>query len=789
MDTQKEQQYRAALKAAKASILALREEAARLEEPIAVIGMSCLFPGLYPRDADSPEFFFQLLLDGNDGVVDIPPERLEQWASKLPAEERPTVPGLRRAALLARDAYAFDSAFFGLTPAETRMTDPQHLLFLELAQSALWDASLPPGSEAGANTGVFCGKGGTDHLFDILGTGRLSADDPYTLTGNMHSAMAGRVSYFFDWTGPSVSCETACSTSLTATLQAVQSLRRGECDLALAGAVNLLLGPTPSHWLGAMRALAPDGRCKAFGAGADGFGRGEGGGVLVLRRLSDAQKHGSRIRALILGGAVGSDGRSRNFTSPSARGQRLVISRALKDAGIRPDEVAYVETHGTGTPLGDPIEAESLAAVYGRKENPPLIGSVKSNVAHLEAAAGMASLVKCIMAVQNGLIPKTLHADPLNPLLKPEQLGIRICRESQPWPSGYARRVAGLSAFAISGGLAHMIIAAPPEDSSPPLREAPAPLARLMPLAARSEELLSLQARECLARLEAGTPFAQLCAAAAGAGWLGNPLLPERLALCATEEEAPAALRAHLEGKRQRAVLRGALPKKAPSVIFLYSGQGSQSPGMGRRLYEMFPVFRETLDRCAALAAPRLGPSLLETLFSGTDEALNQTLFTQPAIYSHQAALTALLRSFGIAPSAVLGHSIGEYAAAYAAGVFSLEDGLDLTLRRGELAQALGAGSGMAAALGSEERVAELLRDHPAVSIAAVNSADSVTLAGERQALDLALAQLAADLVVQRMAELDGPALFQPGGYLDVVAGQRVVGQPVGDGQGFIFIE
>ena len=750
MDAQKEQQYRAALKAAKGSILELQAQLARLSEPIAVIGASCLFPGLYPHDAETPERFFQLLLAGTDSVVDIPPNRLEQWISKLPPEKRPTVPGLQRAALLGRDVHAFDSAFFDITPAETKMTDPQHLLLLELAQIALWDAGLPANPGTDANVGVFCGKGGSDYLFETLGTDRLSADDPYTLIGNSHSALAGRISYFFDWTGPSVSCETACSTALTATVQAMQSLRRGDCEFALAGAVNLLIGSTPSHWLNAMQALAPDGRCKAFGVDADGFGRGEGGGVLVLQRLSEAQKQGNRIRALILGGAVGSDGKSRSFTAPSAKGQRKVIARALKDAGIRPEEVAYIETHGTGTSLGDPIEAESLASVYGRRENPPLIGSVKSNVAHLEAAAGMASLVKCIMAVREGRIPATLHADPINALLDLEQLGITVCRESQLWPPGYSRRIAGVSAFGISGSLAHVIIAAPPESEREPL-PADLPQVRLLPLAARSEELLVPQARDCLTRLEEGVPFAQLCDAAANTRWHDSPLLPKRLALCATEEEAPDVLRACLEGKRQRAAMRGKLDRKAPPVIFLYSGQGSQSPGMGRRLYELFPEFREILDRCEALAAPRLGASLREALFSNTGEALHQTRFTQPGIYSHQAAFTHLLRSFGILPSVVLGHSIGEYAAAYAAGVLSLEDGLELTLRRGELVQALNADGGMAAVLGSETQVVKALQEFPEVSIAAVNGADSVTLAGERHSLAAALSCLAASGINHRM--------------------------------------
>jgi acyl transferase domain-containing protein len=748
----KTNRYRQALQAARAHVLHLNEQLSALTEPVAVIGMSCRFPGTPPRDAETPDRFYRQLLDGVDSVIDVPPERLRQWQSRLPEERRPRGTGLQRAALLAHDPYAFDADFFGIPPAEAEVTDPQHRLFLELVQRALWDAGLPAGSEPGAEVGVFCGKSGTDYMFDVLGTGRESADNPYTLTGNMHSALAGRVSYFFDWHGPSLSAEAACATALVAVLDAVQSLRLNACRLAVAGAVNLLLGPTPSHWLGAMHALAPDGRCKAFGAGADGFGRGEGGGVLVLQRLSEARRAGNRIHALILGGAAGADGKSWNFTSPSAAGQRKVIARALRDAGVAPREVAFVETHGTGTPIGDPIEAESLAAAYAPRNSPLLIGSVKSNVAHLEAAAGMAALIKCILSVREGRIPKTLHVESPNPLLDLPALGLALCGESLPWPEGYAARIAGVSGFAITGSLAHLLLADAsarvPEEAGDAPRPAvspaaPLPLAsRVLALSAESEDALREMAREALERLEAGVPFAQLCDAAGNARPHGAAF-PERLALCADEEDAAEGLRRFLQGKPRRTCVRGRFTKTPPAPMFLYSGQGSQIPGMGRHLYRRFPEFREVLDRCEAIAAPRLKHSLLEVMFAGEDTRLWQTRVSQPLIFSHQMALTALLEARGVVPQAVMGHSVGEYAAACAAGVMDLETGLDIVLQRGELAQSVRTPGGMAAVLGEEAQVEEAIRDFPQVSIAAINGQNSVTLAGEAGELAAALRHLA----------------------------------------------
>ncbi len=841
MLAEKEQQYKDALRAARAAIKELQDEMRELREKprelpgsrheapggaVAVTGMSCLFPGVYPQDASTADDFYRQLLAGTDSVIPVPEERRRIWGQAASGTGSATASGtgsgtgsatdatgdmagdmaggmaasgsnlIKYGSFLGRDIFAFDSAFFQIPPAEARMTDPQHRLLLELVWQAFMDAGIDPAKTAGSGTGVFAGKTSTDFSFDLLGCGPQSADDPYTMTGNMHSALAGRISYFFDWTGPCVSCETACSTGLVAVMNAVSSLRNGECALAVAGAVNLMLGPTPSRWLNAMHALAPDGRCKAFGAGADGFGRGEGGGVLLLKRLADAQKDGDRIHAVILGGAIGSDGRSRSFSAPSAKGQREVIRRALEDAGVKPEDVGYIETHGTGTPLGDPIEAESLAAVYGKRNSSLYIGSVKSNVGHLESAAGMAGLIKAIGALKGGVIPKTLHAAPSNPLLDWQALRLAPALENTPWPaklygpaklsanlpanpSGQeGRRVAGVSSFAIAGTLAHLILAqAPEQEGSGPAEqaaqngvtgqiaaaretgsldiassegvpaEAPAPQCLVLPLSALNAETLAVQAEGCVTMLEGGVSWAALCSAASNARPHQAALFPERLAICAANSPAcpptdsPEALKvfsAFTSGKANRALLRGKASKASPA-LFVFSGQGSQLGGMGRDLYRAFPEFRAVLDRCEALAAPLLGHSLLEVMFAENDPRLNETRVTQPAIYSHQAALVELLRARGALPGAVLGHSIGEYAAAFAAGVFSLEDGLGITLKRGALAAAIAEPGAMAAVLCSQATAAGLLAPCAQVSVAAVNGPDTVTISGPEAAVAAAL--------------------------------------------------
>lgn len=750
----REEQLKAALRQARSAILELEEEKARRHEPVAIIGLACRFPA-GGKDAENLEDFYRSLLEGADSMLPIPSGRQSLWDAvrARAANSSPRAPELARAALLERPPFAADCARFALSPAEARMTDPQHHLLLELAWLALENAGIAPDSLAGSDTGVFAGKTATDFLFDILGTGDRASDDPYTMTGNMHSCLAGRLSYFFDWHGPCVAVEGACATGLVAVAQAMQSLRAGTCSLALAGSVNLLLGPTPSRWLSAMQALAPDGRCRAFAAGATGFGRGEGGAALLLQPLSAALRQDRRVLAVLLGAAVGSDGRSSGFTVPGARGQRQVMRRALEDAGLSPAEVAYVETHGTGTPLGDPIEAESLVEVYAGSEtrrDPLRIGSVKSNIGHLEAASGMAGLVKTIAAVQSGRLAPSLHAEELNPLLDWSRLPLQLVRKVEDWPQGHARRIAGVSSFAISGTLAHVLVAqAPPVQESAarekktdevcaaPLGDGLPPLCLSLRLSAPDETLLRGQAEDCLHKLTTRTDFATMCHIAEH----GRRNERARLTVAAHDSaEAAKMLEAFIQGKASRSLAKG-LVKERPGLLFMYSGQGAQQAGMGRALYARYPAFRQVMDRCEALAAPRLGHSLLETLFAGDDPRLHSTRVTQTAMYTQQTALTELLRALGCRPDAVMGHSIGEYAAAFAAGVFTLESGLDIVLDRGEMAAQLeerGIAGGMAAVLGSEEETAAVLSAFPGLEIIALNGPLSVTVAGRKDELTAA---------------------------------------------------
>jgi len=554
------------------------------------------------------------------------------------------------------------------------------------------------------------------------------------MTGNTTSSVSGRISHHFDWHGPCISYDTACSTGLVAILGAVNSLRAGECNMALAGAVNLLLGPTSSYWLNAIQALAPDGRSKAFGAAANGFGRGEGGGAVLLKRLSDAQKDGNRIHAVILGGAVGADGASRSFSTPNSAGQRSVLRRALTNAGVDQEQVGFVEAHGTGTALGDPIEIESTAAVYGDKRATPLrVGSIKSNIGHLEAAAGMASFIKAVCSVRYGILHKSLHCEALNPHLDWESLPIQVNTETCPWPEGYARRIAGVSSFGISGTLAHLLVAEPPEEQTPQ-DYVPLPLkSRVLVLSAtRSEKLPELASRSA-DRLITGETWGQMCDAAAN----GRPHMTDRLAVCAdSAEEALALLQSFPRGEPSPDSVTGQKGDEPAPALFVFSGQGSQRPGMGRDVYETFPECREALDSCEALAAPLLGHSLLEVMFAENDSRLHETQVTLPAIFSYQFALAALLRARNVQPAAVLGYGLGEYAAAVYAGVFDVDTALPLVVHCGKLLvsemQEKGA---LSVVRGTEEDVRPILAALPDISLAAVNSPNSVTIAGKYDAV------------------------------------------------------
>ena len=735
----------------KRALLALEEMQAKLDaaeqqrrEPVAVVGLGCRFPG----GAGSPQAYWRLLEQGADAIGPAPEGRWPQGAS--PAAFDPESESLRWGAFLQEPVDAFDPQFFGISPREANHMDPQQRLLLEVSWEALEHAGIAPGSLAGKRAGVFIGAAACDYeqLF-------VQKDDPalldgYYASGVGRSILSGRISYFLGLQGPSLSVDTACSSSLTAVHLACQNLRLGESDIALAGGVNLILSPVNYIALARFGMLAPDGRCKAFSGQANGFARGEGCGLVVLKRLSDAVADGDRILALILGSAANQDGPSSGLTVPNGPSQEAVLRAALEGAGVEPRQVSFIETHGTGTSLGDPIEARALGAVFGPGRDPeqPLwIGSVKTNIGHLEAAAGIAGLIKTILTLEERRLPPHLHFDRPSPHIPWEQLPLQVPTALTPWEGVDGRWIAGVSAFGFSGTNVHLVLEAysQPEQSRTPAQDRPE---QLLCLSAKSETALSELAERYHRQLSAGAdrPLADICFTANA----GRAHHAHRLALRAAETGGMArALEAFLVGELPPGAVQGNIEgQDPPKVAFLFTGQGAQYPGMGRELYESLPVFRETLDRCAQVLEGCMDRPLFDLLFPASPQEaalLDQTTYTQPALFALEAALARAWESWGVRPYAVMGHSLGELAAAVTAGVFSLEDGLRLAAARGRLMGALPPGGKMAAVFAPEALVREALAPHAGhVDISAVNGPENVVVSGAGEAVEALLARLEA---------------------------------------------
>jgi acyl transferase domain-containing protein/acyl carrier protein len=741
----------------KGALLKIEELQAKLRtleteksEPIAIVGLGCRFPG----GADTPDAFWTLLENGRDAIREVPPER---WDSAAYYDPDPDVPGkmYTRAGGFLDGVDRFDPHFFGIAPREAASMDPQQRLLLEVAWEALEHANIQATALYGSATGVFIGIISQDYSQRLLTTPCLERIDAYAGTGASSGMAAGRLSYCLGLAGPSLAVDTACSSSLVTLHLAVQSLRRRECDLALSGGVNLMLEPGLSVNFCKARMLAPDGRCKTFDGAADGYVRGEGCGILVLKRLSDAVAAGDRILALVRGSAVNQDGASGGLTIPSGPAQEQVVRQALANAGVTPGAVSYIEAHGTGTGLGDPIELGATDQVFGpaRAPSDPLyIGSVKTNVGHLEAAAGVAGVIKLVLALRHECLPAHLHCDRPTPRFPWDAKPLRVVRDKQSWPRGGRPRIAGVSSFGFSGTNAHVVIEEAPLPAAGQAASPPANRPHPLVLSARSQEGLADMAgryRDYL-RAHPTVTAADLCGTAA----TGRSQFPHRLSAVA---DSAAAFAASLDGFVQGAAPPGLAAQtvedgRPPALAFLFTGQGAQYTGMGGRLYQAQPVFRRAIDRCADILRPLCDAPLTELLFSADESGrLDQTMYTQPALFCLEYALADLWQALGIRPDALLGHSVGEYVAACVAGVFSLEDGIRLVAARGRLMQALPPGGAMAAVFAPAAQVSGVLAGRAGrLAVAAVNGPANVVLSGDAGTLAEALEELAAKGVEHR---------------------------------------
>lgn len=716
--------YKEALKKAVNKITELDNDLKKMKEEAVVIGYSCRFP----KGANNPNDYWRLLCEGYDGVTEINKDRfdVEQYYSDIAGEEGKMI--TKYASLLDIDFKSFDNVHFEVSETEAASMDPQHRLLLEVSFEALENSGIDFEELKGSKTGVFLGIDASEYFQAETYTNDMRNITPYSIMGVSSHSAAGRIAYHYDLKGPAVVCNTACSSSLTALNYAVESLRNGQCDMAIVGGVNLLISPVSFIGLSQFSALAPDGKCKTFDASADGFGRGEGCGVVILKRLSDAKLDGDSIEAVIKGICIGQDGKSNGFFAPNGEAEARVIREAIKSAGMSVDNIDYIEAHGTGTVLGDLIETQAINDVFKRKKGKVKIGSVKSNIGHLEAASGMAGLIKILLALKYKKIPPSINIQTVNPSIDWDK--IECVRCLCDWEPGIGARSAGISSFGISGTLAHVIIKEP--DIEAEVIEKSCKPYSIVTLSAKSKS--SLMAYISQIKKNITDSVYELNDIAYSANITKSSMRYKYAFIGNSKENICSEMEKAIEDKgREETIesMKNTVSRKN-KIVFLFTGQGSIYKDIGKQLYEYEVEFRRIMDECDSAFQKQLDISVLNAIYGDDEKLLFDPLYSQPVIFSVEYALAKTWETLGVKPNVVIGHSIGEYAAACYAGYVDFINAVKMIGIRAKLMSNMEADGKMAGILAEEELIRRILNEHhfTDVCIAAVNAPKNVTVSG-----------------------------------------------------------